>query len=164
RSPMLSNSAVTSYPGVGRKLSLSPLEGSWVVRKMSAARPRITKRPVPISRERVARMAVAILLHESGSQHIVEKQRQHRRGNHGAGGGEAHPFRRRLALITLVDGDEADDSAEHHALDDPFGHVMQSNGALRVRPEGAAVDAQQAHADEVRPEEADDVEDCSKQG
>src|SRR6185437_3993950 len=130
RSPMLSNSAVTSYPGVGRKLSLSPLDGSWVVRKMSAARPRITKRPVPISSERVARMVVAILLQKSGSQYVVEKQRQHGRGNHGPGGGEANALRRGLGLIALVDGDEADDGAEHQALDDALGHVMYSNGAL----------------------------------
>src|SRR5579883_577999 len=163
RSPMLSNSAVTSYPGVLPKPSLSPLEGSWVVRKTSAARPRITKSPVPISRERVARMAVAILLQESGGQHVVEQQREHGRGDDGPGRREPDPLSRRLRLIALVDGDEADDGSEDDALDDPFGHVTHCNGALRLRPEGPAVDAEKSYADELRAVQADDVEDRDEQ-
>jgi hypothetical protein len=54
---MLSNSAVMWYPDF-EPASLSPVEGSCVVRKNSAANPSATNIPVPISNVRLARMAL----------------------------------------------------------------------------------------------------------
>src|SRR6266536_1684306 len=107
------------------------------------------------------RSSVALLIsryppeHED-SENEVERENRERAFHDGARCRTRHALCRRARIIALEHGDQADRGAEDEALDHTVDDVVaEIDGGVHVAPEGAGVDADQLHADNVGAENAE---------
>src|SRR3569832_157222 len=134
---------------------------TFIASTNSAANPSATNTPTQISS--VFDCFISITEHKS-RQHEIEAKHGERRVHNGAGGRAAHTLGRRHGIIPFIYRDPRGDETAHRALDDTVHHVLvQIHARLHLRPEGAVVHAQQAHADEIAAHHTDRAEDRREQ-
>src|SRR5260221_10040674 len=146
RPPMLANLACTWYTcEVEKDARFATLSD----RNSSAAKPAATK--MPTHRSMVERFMLSIPSGEHQCrEYEVERQNGERRGDHGARGGARYALGGGRRVEALEHRDPGHRHAEHHALDDAVHDVFPDvHRRLHLRPEGAGVDADQLHADDV---------------
>src|SRR5512145_3090708 len=155
RPPMLSNLAVTAYVPPTRKVARF---AAFSARNTIASRPSSTNRPTSVSilLRPIAHSVLTRRAEHQRGEHEIEAEHGKRGDDDRARGRLRHSFGRRLRLVPVVERDERAGDAEHDALDDAIADVVpRVDPALHLRPEGAGVDADHQHPDDVAAEDTD---------